>query len=111
MAFTATNAGMYRYTCFSTPQKSLTLSRLELQAAVKASRLQSKGCEEIDLEIDETHLWSDFKIALHPSATPRGDSAHACLTAYPKSSRAWHPIPGKICQGWDADHFTMGKEI
>ena len=45
--------------------KGLTVPRLELQAAVMASKLKSKIFEEIDLEIDETYFWSDSKIVLH----------------------------------------------
>ena len=61
------------------PIKGLTVPRLELQAAVMASRLKSKIFEEIDLEIDETNFWSDSKSST-TSAIPRGDSAPMCLT-------------------------------
>ena len=47
------------------PIKTLTIPRLELQAAVVAARLKTKILEEIDFNIDETHFWSDSKIVLH----------------------------------------------
>ena len=47
------------------PIKTLTVPRLELQAAVTAVRLKSKILEEIDLQVDQTYLWSDSKIVLH----------------------------------------------
>ena len=59
------------------PIKTLTIPRLELQAAVVATRLKSKILEEIDFEVDETHLWSDSKIVLHYiSNTRRGFSVY-----------------------------------
>ena len=38
------------------PIKTLTIPRLELQAAVVATRLKSKILEKIDFEVDETFL-------------------------------------------------------
>lgn len=64
--------------------KAFPVPRLELQAAVMASRLKSEIFEKIDLEIDETHFWSDSKIVLYYR---RGDSAPTCLTEKPKSFR------------------------
>ena len=80
------NAKTCNYTCFVMPPKSLTervnvsfiisktrlapiktltIPCLELQVAVVATRLKSKILEEIDFEVEETHLWSDSKIVLH----------------------------------------------
>ena len=47
------------------PIKTLTIPRLELQAAVAAARMKTKILAEIDFEVDETHFWSDSKIVLH----------------------------------------------
>ena len=44
---------------------TLTIPRLELQAAVIAVRLKSKILTEIDFEVDDMYLWSDSEIVLH----------------------------------------------
>ena len=38
--------------------KTMTIPRLELQAAVLASRLKTTIVEELKLNIDSVHLWS-----------------------------------------------------
>jgi len=95
------------------PIKGLNAPRLELQAAVMASRLKSKIFEEIDLEIDETHFWSDSKIVLHYlSNTQRRFSTHVSHRVAEIVSNSdvkeWHHIPGKMNV---ADDCTRGKEI
>ena len=60
------------------PIKTLTIPCLELQVAVVATRLKSKILEEIDFDVEETHLWSDSKIVLHHiSNTHRRFSVYA----------------------------------
>ena len=39
--------------------KTMTIPRLELQAVVLASRLKTTIIEELKLNIDSVHLWSD----------------------------------------------------
>ena len=45
-------------------EKSLTIPRLELQAAVLAVRLKQTLLEELDLPISEVKLWSDSQIVI-----------------------------------------------
>ena len=45
-------------------EKSLTIPKLELQAAVIASRLKVKILEEIDLNIHRIYFWTDSKTVL-----------------------------------------------
>ena len=95
------------------PIKTLTLPRLELQAAVMASRLKSKIFEEIDLEIDETPFWSDSKIFLHylSNAQRRFSTfvSHRVSEVVSSSDvKEWHHIPGKMNV---ADDCKRGKEI
>ena len=44
--------------------KTMTISKLELQAAVLALRLKAAIVEELKLNIDIVHLWSDSAIVL-----------------------------------------------
>ena len=95
------------------PIKALTVPRLELQAAVMASRLKSKIFEEIDLEIDETHFWSDSKIVLHYlSNTQRRFSTYVSHRIAEIASNSdvkdWHHIPGKMNV---ADDCTRVQDI
>lgn len=95
------------------PIKALTIPRLELQAAVVGTRLRSKIVEEIDIEIDETHFWSDSRIVLHYlSSTQRRFStyvSHRVAEIVSKSDvKEWHHIPGKMNV---ADDCTRGKDI
>ena len=95
------------------PIKTLTIPRLELQAAVVATRLKSKILEEIDFEVDETHFWSDSKIVLHYlSNTQRRFStfvSHRVAEIVSNSDvREWHHISGAMNV---ADDCTRGKEI
>ena len=95
------------------PIKTLTIPRLELQAAVVATRLKSKILEEIDFEVDETHLWSDSKIVLHYiSNTHRRFSvyvSHRVAEIISNSDvKEWHHIPGAMNV---ADDCTRGIEI
>ena len=95
------------------PIKTLTIPRLELQAAVVATRLKSKILEEIDFEVDETHLWSDSKIALHYiSNTHRRFSvyvSHRVAEIVSNSDvKEWHHIPGAMNV---ADDCTRGMQI
>ena len=95
------------------PIKTLTIPRLELQAAVVATRLKSKILEEIDFEVDETHLWSDSKIVLHYiSNTHRRFSvyvSHRVAEIVSNSDiKEWHHIPGAMNV---ADDCTRGIEI
>ncbi|CAG7720015.1 unnamed protein product, partial [Allacma fusca] len=46
------------------PLKALSIPRLELQAAVMASRLASSVREQIDLSVDSSHYWSDSRTVL-----------------------------------------------
>ena len=83
------------------PIKTLTIPRLELQAAVVAARLKTKILEEIDFEVDETHFWSDSKIVLHYlSNTQRRFSvyvSHRVAEIASKSDvKEWHHIPGTV---------------
>ena len=45
-------------------EKSLTLPRLELQAAVLAMRLKNTISKLLDFSIDETRFWSDSQVVL-----------------------------------------------
>ena len=78
-----------------------------------ASRLKSKIFEEIDLEIDETHFWSDSKIVLHYLSniqrrfTPYV-SHRVAEIASNSDVKDWHHIPGKMNV---ADDCTRGIEI
>ena len=95
------------------PIKTLTIPRLELQAAVVATRLKSKILEEIDYEVDETHFWSDSKRVLHYlSNTQRRFStfvSHIVAEIVSNSDvREWHHISGAMNV---ADDCTRGKEI
>ena len=45
--------------------KHLTMPKLELQAAVLASRLKTSILEQLEFEIYKTYLWTDSKITLH----------------------------------------------
>ena len=45
-------------------QSSMSIPKLELQAAVVAVRLKSTLIEEINLEIKEVFFWCDFKMVL-----------------------------------------------
>ena len=47
-----------------TPKKSVTISRLELSAAVVATRLNLMMQHELDVVIDESFLWSDTTCVL-----------------------------------------------
>ena len=95
------------------PIKTLTIPRLELQAAVVTTWLKSKILEEIDFEVDETHLWSDSKIVLHYiSNTHRRFSvyvSHRVAEIVSNSDvKEWHHIPGAMNV---ADDCTRGIEI
>ena len=46
------------------PIREWTIPRLELQAAVLAMRLSKMIVNELDLQVDQTFLWSDI-IAVH----------------------------------------------
>ncbi len=95
------------------PIKALTILRLELQAAVVATRLNSKILEEIDFEVDEMHFWSDSKIVLHYlSNTQRRFSIYLSNRVAEATSNSvikeWHHIPGTMNE---ADDCTRGKEF
>ena len=45
-------------------EKSLTIPRLKLQAAVLAIRLRNTILKQLDFPIDETRSWSDSQIVL-----------------------------------------------
>ena len=45
-------------------EKSLTIPRLELQAAVLAMRLKNTISKLLDFSIDETRFWSDSQVVL-----------------------------------------------
>ena len=45
-------------------EKSLTIPRLELQAAVLAIRLKNTISKQLDFSIDETRFWSDSQVVL-----------------------------------------------
>lgn len=94
------------------PIKTVTIPRLELQAALVAARLKTKISEEIDFEVDKTHFWSDSKIVLHYlSNTQRFNVyvSHRVAEIASKSDiREWGHIPGTMNV---ADDCTRGKEI
>ena len=95
------------------PIKTLTIPRLELQAAVVATRLKSKILEEIDFEVDETHLWSDSKIVLQfISNTHRRFSvyvSHRVAGIVSNSDiKEWHHFSGAMNV---TDDCTRGIEI
>ena len=103
------------YQCVSrlAPIKTLTVPRLELQTAEMASRLKSKIFEEIDLEINETHFWSDSKIVVHYLSTAQRRFSTFVSHRVSKivsrlDSKEWHHIPGKMNV---AEDCTRGKEI
>ena len=45
--------------------KHLTIPKLELQAAVLATRLKTVILDQLEFEVDKTYLWTDSKITLH----------------------------------------------
>ena len=95
------------------PIKTLTIPRLELQAAVVAARLKTKILEEIDFEVHETHFWSDSKIVLHYlSNTQRRFNVYVShrVAEIPSKSdvREWGHIPSTMNV---ADDCTRVKEI
>ena len=46
-------------------EKSLSIPRLELQAAVLGARIKSTIIEQVDFQIDNITIYSDFKIILN----------------------------------------------
>ena len=95
------------------PIKTLTIPRLELQAAVVAARLKTKILEEIDLKVNETYFWSDSKIVLHYLGNAQRRFSvyvsHRVAEITSKSDiNEWHHIPGTMNV---ADDCTRGKEI
>ena len=95
------------------PIKTLTIPRLELQAAVAAARMKTKILAEIDFEVDETHFWSDSKIVLHYLRdTQRRFTvyvSHRVAEIASKSDvREWGDIPGTMNV---ADDCAREKEI
>lgn len=47
------------------PLKFMSVPRLELQAAVLATRMNSSLRAELDLDIERTQYWTDSEIVLH----------------------------------------------
>ena len=95
------------------PIKTMTIPRLELQAAILAARLKTKILEEIDFEVNETYSWSDSKIVLHyVSNAQRSFSVYVSHRVAEITSKSdineWHQIPGTMNV---ADDCTRGKEI
>ena len=93
--------------------KTLTIPRLELQAAVVTARLKTKILEEIDFEVNEMYFWSDSKIVLHYlSDANRRFSVYVSHRVAKITSKSdmneWHHIPGTMNV---ADDCTRGKEI
>ena len=95
------------------PIQALTIPRLELQAALIASRLKCKILNEIDVEVDQMHFWSDSKIVLHYlSNTQRRYSTYVshrvAEIASTSDVKEWHHTPGKMNV---ADDCTRAKEM
>ena len=95
------------------PIKTLTIPRLELQAAVIAVRLKSKILTEIDFEVDDTYLWSDSEIVLHYIRNNHRRfsvyvSHRVAEIASTSDGKEWHHVPGSMNV---ADDCTRGIEM
>lgn len=95
------------------PIKTLTIPRLEPQAAVIAIRLKTKILEEIDFKVDQTYLWSDASVVLHYIGnTQRRFSMFVShrVAEIPSTSvvKEWRHVPGALNI---ADDDTRGKDI
>ncbi|XP_048581431.1 uncharacterized protein LOC116618474 [Nematostella vectensis] len=95
------------------PVRTLTIPRLELQAAVVGIRLRKKVINEIDLPINAVHLWSDSKTTLQYIVnTTRRFSTYVSNRVSEKLGSCkpdeWRHIPGKLNP---ADDCTRGVAL
>ena len=89
-------------------EKSLTIPKLELQAAVIASRLKVKILEEIDLNIHRIYFWTDSKTVLkyirnENKRFPVYIMLRVSEIRYNSDINNWHFISGSINV---SDHCT-----
>ncbi|KAK3745259.1 hypothetical protein QZH41_010889 [Actinostola sp. cb2023] len=101
------------------PVKEWSIPRLELQAAVLATRLNNTVCGELEEPIDETHFWSDSMTTLqyvrnktrrfHTFVSNRLTEIHEST-----SPEQWHFVPGLQnpaddgSRGLDIESFKPG---
>ena len=81
------------------PIREWTIPRLELQAAVLATRLSKMIVNELDLQVDQTFFWSDSMTSLQyiKNETKRFQTFVANRVAEiheTSSPKQWHHIPG-----------------
>ena len=96
----------------NSPMKELSIPRLELQAAVQATRLSNAILCELEEPIKEVYFWSDSMTVLQyiSNKTRRFNTfVSNRLTEIHKSSSAdqWHFVPGKLNP---ADEGSRGME-
>ncbi|KAK2561737.1 hypothetical protein P5673_015113 [Acropora cervicornis] len=83
------------------PIREWTIPRLELQAAVLATRLSKMIVNELDLQVDQTFFWSDSMTSLQyiKNETKRFQTFVANRVAEiheTSSPEQWHHIPGTM---------------
>ncbi|XP_074034246.1 uncharacterized protein [Leptinotarsa decemlineata] len=98
------------------PIKSLTIPRLELQAAVMGSRLARRIKKEHSLEINKTFFWSDSRIVLCwlRSETKRFKTfiAHRVREIQENSSISdWHWVPSSMNVADEATRSTKKTNL
>ena len=97
-------------------KKSISLPRLELQAAVLAVRLANTVQEEIDLKFESVQFWSDSNIVLQYIGNDKrrfktfvgNHIAEIRATTEPDQ---WHHCPGTLNPSDLATRGTLVKEI
>ena len=72
-------------------QCSITVPKLELQAAVLAVRLKCTILEETDFDIDKVRFWTDSKITLSYIRNSSMNPLHEINS----DANEWYFIPGK----------------
>ena len=101
----------------NTPMKELSIPRLELQAAVQATRLSKTILRELEEPVKEVHFWSDSMTVLQyvRNKTRRFNTFVANrLTEIHESTTQdqWHFVPGTLnpadegSRGMDTQSFT-----
>ena len=95
------------------PMKEWSIPRLELQAAVLATRLHKIVVRELELKADETHFWTDSMTVLQyvknrtrrflPFVANRVTEIHEVTTP-----EQWHFVPGTLNP---ADEGSRGMNI
>ena len=83
------------------PLKPMTIPRLELQAAVEATRLKNQLQVELDLTVDAEHFWSDSTVALGFISNTEAQYHMFVANRVAEIRRStdvaqWHHIPGSL---------------